>query len=152
MKPETKVQIEALKRLEKGQPVHYEKGENFTYLSVDGKSIIRISYDNFFLDMAKITESSVLAKHLDVDYSWMYTLENITDIYYDKKGFEIFFCNETNHRIYADKKIFKLLISRDSRLYTDETSRFMYFVRNKQVYAVMILVQFCDKEGETVAD
>ncbi|MDE5860850.1 MAG: hypothetical protein K2H28_01500 [Ruminococcus sp.] len=144
MKPEIKVQIEALKRLEKGLMVAYEQGENFTYLSVDGKSVIRISDNSFFLDTAKITESSVLAKHLDIDYSWMYTLENITDIYYDQKGFEMFFCNETNRRIYADKKIFNLLISRDSRLYTDENARFIYFVKNNQVYTVMLSVKFCE--------
>lgn len=144
MNPETKLQIEALKRLEKGQPVHYEKGGNCTYLSVDGKSVIKMPNDCFSLDKTKITESSVLAKHLDVDYSWMYTLENITDIYYDKKGFEMFFCNEINRRIYADKKIFRLLISNDSRLYTNEKLKFIYFVSDNRIYAVMISVKFCE--------
>ena len=170
MTPETNMQIEALKRLEKGQPVHYEKGINFTYLSVDGKSIIGISDDNFFLDTAKLAESNVLAKHFDIS-SCRYALSETEDIciytnyvkktavragrvidtYKSKKKKSQILTSEKGN-VYADKTVLKNLKVSDAELFTDEKKRFMYFVRDNQVYAVMILVQFCDKEGETIAD
>nr|MDE6834469.1 hypothetical protein [Ruminococcus sp.] len=143
--------------------VAYERRENFTYIAFNGDFIIKISNDSFFLDVSKLYKSSALAKRFDV--SCRYALSKTEDmcIYTDhvlnykkiskfghfKKNIikherkEAYVFESEKGNVYADKKRLKNLKVSDAELFTSEDSRYIYFVKDNQVYAVMSSLPLC---------
>lgn len=141
---ETKIQFEALRRLDRNLPVSYAKSDGFTYLTTDGYSTVKIPDDSFFLDTSKIKENRAISDIFN-DSGNLYRISGTKDLRIYSKGVAKLFVSDEED-VWADEKLFKKLTVSNAELFTDSKTKYIYFVKDKAVYAILLSIRFCKSE------
>ncbi|MDE5557865.1 MAG: hypothetical protein K2J32_09310 [Ruminococcus sp.] len=153
MSLKTKIQIEAIRRLEKKLQVSYDNGKDCIYLTVDGKSAVKIPDDSFFLDKSKLHKSGAIVNSFNITPNELYKL---TDTYYRRpysKGVAVCFENELSQSetdvVYCDEKTLKKLSVEGAKIFTNKSMTRIYLELIGEIYAVILPLNFCEpKENE----
>lgn len=147
---ETKIQIEALKIIGKSDKLpSYAEDDNFTYLTTDGFSVIRIPNKSFFLDKSKLHEFKLLLDKFTVCWESLYEMKVTNNLKQYAKGIARCFDSEKG-MVFADDKLVKTLLSKDTELtemFTNEKANAIYFAIGGQIYAALLPIYFTKEEN-----
>lgn len=140
MNIETKIQIEALKELEKTYrrpPSFCEDEKGWIYFTINGFSAVRIDSKEFWLDKNKLCNVEPLSNIFSEDMSSKKKLV-LTNVFYqhEKTNYNMLKCDE--FKTYINNKIFKLLYKDGCEMYAKDNKSKVYFVVNNEIYACIM--------------
>lgn len=149
MTVETKLQIEALKKLEKDKnAIRYAKNEESLYLTLDGTYAFRFCEEPFYLNLGVLKEEPSLTSYFNSDSlsatyeltitNEMRKLSNATGVLLKCEKFTT--C--------VNERLLKMFMDSFCKLYAKSEKSIVYFARNNGIYAVVIPINLGKQERE----
>lgn len=139
---ETKMQIDALKILEKGSvgPAAFAEDENFVYLTVNGCCAYRIPKPHFFLNCDFLKPVASLASSfssLALDHTCELTVTDDMRVL-TQKGDIVRTLKGDNFYTYINVDCLKKFSVKGCKLYAKSNKSAIYFVTDSEIYAVVM--------------
>lgn len=143
MTTETKLQIEALKMLEKGEKIpSCAKDDKYFFLTFDGIHALRIYNKSFWLNPESMKEATHLPQHFSVDkLSGTSELTATDEMKKLSKGAVGVLLKGDDFTTCIYEKHLKLFMDKSCKLYAKDEKSAVYFTHNEEIYAVVMPVQ-----------
>lgn len=145
---ETKLQIEALKAMEKNEKTPgYAEDEDYVYLSTDGYRATCIAKQDFFLDTDKLQLSENLSENFDsVNLADTYKL-SVTDEMRKIKSGTITLLKCEEFRTWINTDFLNPYLKIGYKPYAKSEISPIYFVLSSEIYAVVMPIKLEKEKG-----